>query len=243
MSTINIIILTIVVAFALFGFIKGFKQKTVRSIAFFAGILVAYFVGVPLSNALMYTPFCNETITGLFLRNIADEGFLAQKLSTDLTSQTAQLSNGLSELKIPTLFHGFFISRVYYSAGSVRDAIATSFASATILGILFLAFFLITFIIVRIIVKKTTGTLFSENGNNLAGRIFGSLRGIIYASILFIGLMFLATLTNQVLLRYGILGLNDFLNEQLGLSDGVRFSLGKMYYNTAAALLNWISLI
>ena len=243
MSTINIVFLVIVYLFVIAGFIKGFKQKTVRSAAFLSGVALAYFVGVPLSNVLMYTPFCNETITGLFLRNIVDEGIFAQKLSTDLTEQTAQLSNGLSELKIPTIFHGLFISRVYYSAGSVRDALSTSFASTAILGTLFILFFIAGFVIVKIILKKTTGVLFSEDGNNLAGRIFGGIRGFLYASIILVGVMFVAVLVNQVLLRYGLLKFNNMLDSQLGLSDGAKFSLGKMYYNTAAALLNWISLI
>ena len=243
MSIINIVCLTIVSVFILFGFIKGFKQKTVRSIAFFGALAVAFFVGVPLSNALMYTKFGNETVTGWFLRNIEDSGLLAQVLSTDLTEQTAQLSNGLTELQIPTFFHGLFISRVYYSLGSVRDAIATSFASSAILGFFFTVFFLLTFFIIKYILKKTTSVLFTENGNNFAGRVFGAIRGFIYSSLIIIGLMFIVVLVNQVLLRYGLVELNNFLDKQLSLSNGSKFSLAKFYYNAAAILLNWISLI
>ena len=242
MTTTNLICLIIVSVFALFGFAKGFKQKTIRTAAFFSGLIVAYFVGVPLSNAIMYTPFGNETVTGWFLRNIEETDAMIQHLSTDLSQQSLELSTGLSELKIPTIFHGFFISRVYNSSSNVRDAIATSFASSSFLALFSFIFFTATFIIVKVVLKKTTATIFSENGNNFAGRVFGAIRGFVYASILIIGVMFIMVLVNQVMLRNGFDVFNNFLNEQLGLNDGTRYSLGKMYYNTSAALLNWISL-
>ena len=242
MTTTNIICLVIVSIFSIFGFAKGFKQKTIRTAAFLGGILVAYFVGVPLSNALMHTPFGNETVTGWYLKNIEEATVMLEKLSTDLSKQSLQISTGLSELKIPTIFHGFFISRVYNSSSNVRDAIATSFASSTILGVFFILFFISTFIIIKLVLKKTTAVIFSENGNNFVGRIFGALRGFVYASLLIISIMFIMVLINQIMLRNGFQGFNNFLNDQLGLNDGTRYSLGKMYYNSAAALLNWISL-
>lgn len=243
MTTTNIVFLVIVLLFSIFGFIKGFKKKTIRTAALISGLIVAYFVGVPLSNMIMYTPFGNETVTGWFLKNIDETSIMIEKVSIDLSQQTSQISSGLSELKIPTLFHGFFISRVFNTSSTVRDAIATSFASSTFLAFFTIIFFIATYITIKLILKKTTDFMFSEDGNNLLGRVFGAIRGFVYASLLIIALMFIVVLINQIMIRNGSLALNNFLDSQLGLSSGSSFSLGKLYYNTAAALLNWISLI
>ena len=244
MSTFNLIILVIVSIFVLLGFLRGFQYKSLRSAAFFTGLIVAYFVGTPLSNLIMRTPLGYDFLTGAYLKNLDESSeVMTTLLNDDVTRQNNLLSLGLEEVKIPTLFHGFYISKVFITDSSVRVALASSFANMTIYLITLVLFFVGTFFIIRFFLKKVTDTFFGEKGNNLAGRLFGAVKGFAFASIIVTGLMFVIVLIDQIMVQNANLSFNDYLNKQFHLTDGRSYSLGKMYYNIALSLLNWISLI
>lgn len=243
MSVINLFCLLVVSILVLFGFIRGFRQKTIRTAAFFTGLVSVIFLANPISNLIMRSIIGSDWLTGLYLKNIDSSDVMTVILNDDLTSNSNVLSLGLEELNIPSIFHGFFISNVFISNSSVRVALASSFANSTILLFFIILLFSITFFLIRLFLKKATDTVFGEKGNNFAGRIFGALRGFAYATIILVGLMFIIVLINQIMITNSFLSLNNYLDAQLKLSDGKSYSLGKIYFNMAAALLNWISLI
>lgn len=236
----------ILLALALiWGFIRGFGKGTVKSLATYAGLACGYFVGVPVGRGLMNTTLGNEVLVSFYQGFLPSDGVFATPASLaefSSAEQTAYLSEGLTQLSFPTFFQGMFISKVTLTDGTVARALASSFAFYTLLAICCIVFFLIAYVLVRIIFGKISEVLFGEDGRNMLGRLAGGVKKVVTMGFTICALMVVMVLIDQLMLKAGNETLHTFLDTDLKLNDGSSFSIARMFYNTASALLNWISL-
>ena len=244
-SVIDIICFILLALALILGLIKGFGKGTVRSIANYSGLALAYFAGVPLSRQIIGNTkgIGNNFIFDLYFKSLpTTECFTKSLNGLDAIEKTDAMSAALGEIHIPTFFRGFFTSRALILDGSVGQALASSFTFLTITAICFLLLSLIAFILVKTILGKITGFVFGENGKNLLGRIAGMIKALVKTGFMILVVFAIIILINQFMIKADNTVLNDWLVNDLNLSDGSTFSIGRLFYNSANSVLNWISL-
>ncbi|MFA6861078.1 MAG: hypothetical protein WCR56_01680 [Bacilli bacterium] len=245
MGTIDIVILILLILAFLWGFIKGFGKHGVGRFAFLGGCLVGYFGGVPLARVVMSTSFGMDTLTSFYASKLPTTTSFTTVLTTDMTSDATQslMSTALTELKFPTFFQSMFITRATVLDKTVSSALGSSFAFWTLIGFFVLLFFLLTFFIIKAICSKKDGTtIFGENGKGFLGRIAGSVSKIVIMGIIIFALMLVIVLIDQLTYSKGITNVHDWLTSDLKLNDSSTFSIGRLFYNSAASFMNWITL-
>lgn len=243
-SLINIISLILLALALIWGFIKGFGKGTVKAIANYAGLALAYFGGIPLGQKLIsLRGIENHFIFDLYYKNLPTTDVFSLNMSSLTVQEKNQvMSKALSEMKFPTFTQGIFTSHALILDSSVAEALASSFTFLTVLAICFILLYLFAYILVRIILGKISGLVFGENGKNFLGRIAGMVKYIFKTGLTLLTIMAVIIFINQMMLKNSNTSLNDWLVEDLKLSDGNYFSIGRLIYNTAGSLLNWISL-
>ena len=243
-SIINIGSIIILSIAAIFGFILGFGKGTVKKVANYAGIALGYFAGIPLSQKLIsLRGIENVFLFDLYYKNIPTTELFTKSLSNlTFTEKTEAMSSALSEMNFPKFTQGLFTSHALLLDNSVAEALASSFTYLTVIAIAFVLLYLIAYILVRVILGKISGAVFGENGKNFLGRIAGIIKRVFNAGLTLITIMAIIIFVNQLMLKNGNTTLNDWLAEDLRLSDGSYFSLGRLIYNTTGSILNWISL-
>lgn len=241
MGIVDTIILILLVLAALWGFIRGFGKGTVRTLANYAGLASGYFFGSTISEAIMTMDINSNPFYNLYLQNLPQtENFTKSLAGLSSTEQTALMSNGLSELNVPSIFHGLFTTRAVVLDLDVSSALASSFTALTIAAICFIALYLVAFFLVKLLLGKVVEMAFGENGKSFLGRIAGMIKKVVTSSFSIIGIFFVIVLINNLLIRAGNNTLNDFFVTDLHLDDGSYVSLGRIFYNTVGSLSNWI---
>jgi hypothetical protein len=224
--------------------IRGFPKSHLSSFASSAGFLLAYYVGGPVSTALMGSDFGGYWLTERYASLLPSSSPFTDALSSDYATRTSQLSSGLTSLSFPKFFQGIFINRVMDVSSDVAHGLASSFSYFTILIGSYLILYLLTFFLIRLIFAPLwSGLAFGENGKSLLGR----LAGVIYSSAKGVFFLFaialVVSLIDNLMLKAGNSSFHSLLVEQLSLDDPSRYSLGRLFYNSADALWQWINLI
>lgn len=172
------------------------------------------------------------------------EAFTASIAGSDLATRNSQMSTALEEIHIFKIFHSFFTNRATDYTNTVSDALASSFASWTILLIVYVVIFLVVFFLVKIILSPLwkDGSLFGEKGKSFLGRLFGCIRMVFKATMCILFVMAVLSLVSSLMAKFDNPKLLDWINSDLNISDSNSFSIGKMFYNTASYFFEWISL-
>lgn len=243
MGIIDIIVLAILLLGLLIGFIKGFKKKHLYSFSSTLGITLGYLGGVPFAHRLMGTSLGNITLTNLFRKTRSEEGAFGERISTIPAESTAQLHTALSQLNVPSFFQGFVINHVVDLSGTVSRALASSFSYRSLIAACFLLIYLLIRLVTWLILRPLWDSLFGENGTNIIGRLFGCVYSVAKGCMFILFVMRIATLVNQLRIRFNVTTRNDFLIQDLKLDNPEAFSIGKLFYNTANSFRQWVSLI
>lgn len=243
-SLIDVICIVLLVLALIIGFITGFPKGTVKSIANYSGLALAYFAGVPVARAIVPTnSISSNFIFDLYYKALpTTDAFTVNIAGMSQIEQVNSMSKALTEMKFPTFFHGFFTSRALVLDGTVSQALASSFTFLTITALCFILLYLVAYILVKAILGKITGLVFGENGKNLLGRLAGMIKCLVSIGFTVLVCMAILITVNQLMINSGNTVLNDWLVEDLRLSDGSTFSIGRLFYNSANSILNWISL-
>lgn len=243
MGVLNWILLVLLILAFVWGFIRGYKSS-MGKIIFIVSILVGVYAGIPIGISVMNSSFGQVTLTNFYASKLpTSEIFNKSLVGMELVDKNNLIYQGFSEIHFNKFFAGFFVSKCVLLNDTVKMAIASSFSYYTIVGGFFLLFVLIPVIVLNIIyslLKKVSP--FGEDGKNMLGRIAGGIKMIIYASLIYYGLMFVVVLIDQIMVKNGGYVINNFLIKDLRLDDGSAFSLAKLFYNYSVSLLNWISL-
>ncbi len=243
MPIIDIVILVLLGLAALFGFIKGFGKSSLKLFAFLFAIAASYFVGIPIARGLMSTPIGGEWLSGLYIDSIPMEGVFSESLvNLSAEAQYDLLSQGFAEMHFPVFFRGFFISGAFDVSADVRTAMASSFSYYTLILVLFVLFLILFTIILNLLFRIIAEPILGEDGKGIVGRILGMVKRVFFASVHILVLMAIVVFVDQLLIRAENFVLHDWLFNDLGLGTG-SFSLGRLFYDTANALLGWISQI
>ncbi len=241
MGILDIIILVLLVLSAIFGFIKGFGKSSLRRFAFLFALAAAYFIGIPCARGLMGTNIGGDWLLGLY-RNVIPEGDIFEQSLAGLSyqAQSDLLSQALGEMNFPSFFRGFFISGAFDLHSDVGNALASSFSYYTLIAVFFLVFLIVFSLVLNLLFRLIAEPILGEDGKGIVGRILGLLKRVFYTSLQLLVLMAIVVFIDQLLLRSDIFALHDFLFEDLGLGTG-EFSIGRVFYDTAYALLGWVS--
>lgn len=244
MSIIDLIITIVLVASVALGFFVGFKKKNLGAFASECAFLAAYLAGAPLVALIEKTNLGSLIQSGYAGLLPKSEAFTMSIASTDLTLRNTQMGNALGEIHIIKIFQGIFTSHATDFTGSVGDALASSFASWTLIGVTYLLLAVGVYILVYAILSPLWSDrgLFGENGKSLVGRICGIIRMLFKSCIFIISVMMVMSLVSSLMVKFDNTALQDWLDVQLNLSDGNAFSIGKMFYKTASGIFDWISL-
>lgn len=243
MSILDIIILVLLVLSAVFGFIKGFGKSSLKRFAFLFALAASYFIGIPIARALCGSVVGTEWLGNLYLSHIPEEGvFLTSLSGLGAEAQYDLLSEGLGAMNFPSFFRGFFISGAFDTTSTVRVAIASSFSYYTLILIVFVLFFILFSIVLNFLFKLIAEPILGEDGKGILGRILGMVKRVFFTGLHLLILMAIIVFIDQMMIRFDNFALHDWLFEDLGLGTG-SFSLGRLLYDTANALLGWISQI
>jgi uncharacterized membrane protein required for colicin V production len=240
----DIVIIVFLVLSVFWGLITGFNKKKLTSFATEVGFVVTYFFGSPLSHFIAQTDLSYHIQNAYHGLLPTTEAFTAASVyTTDVTAGKNQIATALNEMNIPGLFHGFVINNIQDASGSVGDAIASSFASLTIIAVVYIVLFLVTFILVKAILSPLwkEGSLFGEDGKTLMGRIAGVIARVAKSTITLITAMIVLTLVAQITAHFGFTGIQDFIDQDLNVADANGFSIARLFYSTASNLFQWIS--
>ena len=241
----DIAILILVILYAFFGFLKGFKKKHLSSFASEAGMVAAYYFGGPLSRGLMNTDFGGYWMEERYASLLPASSPFTDALPSDLAARETSLSDALSQLGFPKFFQGIFLNRVTDTSNDISHALASSFSYFTILVISYVILFLIVFIVLMAIFSPLwkDGSLFGEDGKSGLGRFAGVLYYSFKGFITIFTLMLVITFLDTLMVKYGNNALHDVLVVQCHLEDPNSFSLGRFFYNTAVSFVEWMKLI
>lgn len=243
-SIIDIVAIAVLAIALIIGLLKGFGKGTVKTIASYCGLGLAYFAGSPTANGIInMTGVSNNFIFDLYFQNLPTSDAFTQNMSSmSALEKTDAMAKAMTELKIPTFFQGFFTNRAMVLDSTVGEALASSFTFFTITALSFVILYLLAYILVRVILGKISNAVFGEDGKNALGRIAGMIKHVVKGAFLLIGVMSVIVFIDQMMIKSGNTSLNDWIVEDLRLTDGNSISLGRILYNTASSLLNWISL-
>ena len=243
MGIIDWVILALIVISAVWGLMRGFGHSSLKRWAFLLGLVAAYYIGVPIARGLMDTGFGNDWLTGLYAGLLPEEGAFAESLAgLSAASQEALMSTALTELGCPTFIQGFVTTRAVIVDGTVQTALASSFAYWTLLAASFIIFFLVCYFILNFLFKLIAEPLLGENGKGIVGRILGLVKSVAKTTLLIIIVMIVFVFVDQIMLNMGDSTLHDWIDSDLALNTS-SFSLGRLFHDTAASLLSWISLL
>ncbi len=241
MGVIDWIILILILISALFGFFRGFGHSSLKRWAFLIGLVLAYFIGIPAARGLMSTGV-GDWVTGLYSGVVSTEGAFAESLAgLSATQQDALMATALTEMGWPTFFQGFVTTNAVVLDETVNVALASSFAYWTLIGVLFLVFFLVCSLILNFLFKLIAEPLLGEKGKGIVGRILGIAKGVAKTSLSIIIIMVIVVFIDQLMMNFGNTAFHDWIDSDLYLNTS-SFSLGRLFYDTAASLLAWISL-
>lgn len=244
MGILDTVFLILLILAALWGFIKGFGKGTVRALANYAGLACGYFFGCAIADAILQGEMNSNPFYNLYLQNLpSTEAFTTSLAGISPTQKTALMSTALSELNIPSLFHGIFTTRALSLEGDVASALASSFTALTITALCFVVLYLVAYIIVKAVLGKITETIFGEDGKSFLGRVAGLVKKVVSVSGMILSLFVVVLLVNNLLIRSGNTTLNDFFVSDLHLNDGNYVSLSRIFYNTAGSFMNWVQSI
>lgn len=241
MSVLDIVLLVLLVLSAVFGLIKGFGKSSLKRFGFLAAIAASYFIGIPAARGLMQTGLGNDWLVGLYENTIPQTGiFLENVGNVGSIAQQTMLSDALGELGFPAFFRGFFLSGCCLMDGDVSRALASSFAYYTLIAVLFVLFLIVFNVVLHFLFKLIAEPILGENGKGVVGRLLGMVKRVLQTSLILIVLMMVVVFVDELLLNAGVYGMHDWLFDDLGLGNG-GFSLARILYDTAHALLGWIS--
>ena len=241
MSVIDIVLLVLLVLSAVFGFVKGFGKSSLKFFRFLLAVVASYFIGVPIARGLMQTALGGEWLVGLYENAIPQTGIFIETIGDASSSmQQAMLSQGLGELGFPSFFRGFFLSGCCLMDGTVSRALASSFSYYTLILVFFVLFLVLFSIVLHFLFKLLAEPILGENGKGIIGRILGMVKKVVQTSLSLLVVMAIVVFIDELLLNADITGMHDWLFTDLGLGNG-GFSLARMFYDTAHALLGWIS--
>lgn len=242
MGVISWVITILLILGVVFGFIRGFGHSRPFTLSLIVAILLAYFVGLPIARALMNTSLGSETLTDFYVSKLPETAIFNSSLADlDLVAKQDLMSQALGEMHFPSFVRGFFISNAVILDSSVSVAIASSFSYWTLVAVLFLAFFLLVFIVLCVVFRKLRDLFFGEGGKGILGRIFGAVKGLFKTSVFILTCMAIVSLVNQLMVSFGNTTLQDFLTSDLQL-DSSNYSIGRLFYDTTTIFFNWISL-
>ncbi len=242
MGIIDWIILFLIVLAALVGFFKGFGHSSLKKWAFIIGIVLAYFIGVPAARGLMNLGI-GDWLTEIYVGLIPSDGAFAESLAgLSAASQDALMAEALTEWGCPTFFQGFVTTNAVFVDGTVAYAISSSLAYWTFIGALFLLLAIICFAILNFLFKLIAEPILGKKGKGLIGRILGIVKHVAKSSFSILVIMLIVVLIDQIMLTFGNSAFHDWIDSDLSLNTS-SFSLGRLFYDTAASMLSWISLI
>ncbi len=244
MGVIDLIILICLCLAVLWGFLTGFSKKRLSSFASQMGILVAYWLGNPLLNLLSRTNLCSLIQSWYSSALPTTDAFQDTIAASDVALRNSQMSTALSELHFPKFIHSFFTTKASDFSSNVSSALASSFANWTMLAVVYLFLFFLTYILVRTLFSPfwKEGSLFGEKGRSFFGRLLGSARMLFKASFSIFFVLAIVSLVASLTYKAGNTYLFDWLNTDLKMDDPSAFSIGKMFYNTASSFFEWISM-
>ncbi len=243
MSIIDIIIYCILGLSLLFGFVLGFSKKRLSSFASQCGFIVAYFAGAPLVELLSKTNLSVHIQNG-YASLLPKTDAFTSLVASDVASRNSQMSTALEEIHIIKIFHSFFTLRATDFTSTVGDALASSFANWTLIGVVYVVLFLLTFILIKVILSPLwkDGSLFGEKGKSFFGRICGMLRMVCKATMIILVVMIAISLVASLTTKFGNTYLQDWIDTELKMDDSSVFSIGKMFYKTSSYFFNWIGI-
>ncbi len=244
MGVIDLVILICLALALLWGFLTGFSKKRLSSFAMQMGILVGYLAGNPLLNLLNKTNLCSLIQSWYTAALPTTDAFQDTIAASDVTLRNSQMSTALSELHFPKFIHSFFTTKASDFSSNVSSALASSFANWTMLVVVFLFLFFLTYILIRVLFSPfwKDGSLFGEKGRSFFGRLCGAARMVFKASFSILLVLAIVSLVASLTYKAGNSYLLDWINTDLKMDDPSAFSIGKMFYNTASSFFEWISM-
>lgn len=199
MSIVDVIIILLVLATAVFGFFKGFIKSLVSLLGFVVSLALAILLARVVANALLGIDAIGNLVAGeksLFswlqgimpdgLKDITTEQMAAAPNIDDLISQSSGVSSWFMKIFYPLVGSGLKSTAYLAAMENAQQIMAMELAYSIyvlIVGILLFVVIRIVAAVVSLIFKRfTTGK--KSIGGRILGGILGAGKGFLYSMII-----------------------------------------------------------
>lgn len=245
MSILDWIILIILVIVGTLGFIFGAKKRLIKKIGWLGGFVIAFLFYSMLANLIISKTPLGEAGANFFsekmLSQANGDGNMTAILNSNYQNVVSQaggydtLTKGLTAMNVPGFFASYFISKIFYTTGTVSMALGSGVVGAIAYPVTFIVLYIVSSLVLVLVLKFLTG---ADDGKvGIADRIGGVLLRVAEVSITLLILMMVL-----IGISYAAPPMDAWLREQVHFDDGT-VTIASVYYRVAWQIINAFKLL
>lgn len=249
MTILDWVIFGLLVLAAIFGLIKGIKGTLSKKLGWLGGFVIATLFSAMLANFLLNrTPLGEwgmDKFNTIILDKAKDDSENLSYLNINYQEALADselgpnidstLASCLGVIGVPKYFASFFISKIYYTGGTISQALGSGiFAEIAYWGTYVILYFVSSIILVAIF-KWALGVKKGE-GKGLGDRLMGML-----VKVLEMGLSIFTVALVVTTISIYVEPLNTWLIEQTSYNSG-SVTISGFFYKYAWEIINMFKL-
>lgn len=245
MTLLDWIILAILVIAGILGLIFGAKKRITRKLGWLVGFVIATMFYAMLTNVILSNTPLGETGASYFrnimIANVSESNTLAilnSSYSDVIAIDGAQsyLATGMTSIGIPKFFASYFITKIYFTSGTVAMALGSGICAAIAYVVTYVILYFVSALLVTILLRFLLKG--KEDGKvGIIDRIAGLTLRIIEASVTILSIMLMV-----IGISYAVPSLNEWMVTQTNFGSGT-VTLSGIFYNLAWQIINAFKLL
>lgn len=244
MTLLDWLIFIALVICGILGFLFGAKRRVTRKLGWFGGLVIAILFYSMLTNLILSkTPLgvdgANRYATLLLEKADSNTASILNGSFAELHASPgadASMATGLSALGVPRFFASYFISKIYFTSGTVAQALGSGITAGIAYPVTFLILYVLSSVVLVLILRFLLGGL-TDGKVTLLDRIAGVFLRILEVSIpIFVLMVILASVSAAVP------AVDSWFKEQVHFGEG-SVSISGVYYRLAWQFVNAFKLL
>lgn len=249
MTILDWVILGLLALAAIFGFIKGIKGKLSTKLGWLGGFIITTLFFAMLANFLLNKTQLGEwgmdKFNTILLDAAKDNDTILPYLTMNYQDALADseigqnidstLASCLGVITIPKYFASLFISKIYYTSGTVSQALSSGLFAEIVYLIVYALLFIISSIILTVILKFILKAR-KGDGKGIGDRLMGMLTKVLMMGVVIFAVALVATAVSIY-----VEPLNTWLIEQTSYNSGT-VTISGYFYKYAWEIINMVKL-
>lgn len=247
MTIMDWVVTGLLVLAAIFGFMTGIKKKLSKKLGWLGGFVIATLFYAMLANFILSKTSLGEWGMNQFDGILMEKGqdseslqYLSMNYQDAMTNKAegydfdSTMASCLGVVGIPSIFASFFMSKIYYTTGTVSQALASGIFESIAYGVVYLVLYFVSSLILVAIFNWLLGV--NKGGKGVGDRLMGMLVKVLWMSVTILTIMFVMTLIGTYVESF-----NTWLVEQVGYGSG-NVTISGIFYNLSWQIINMFRL-